>query len=453
MFERFLFRRAPLWFVLLSWLLGLLAMIAFGALVKHAMEGGRKFPAVSDGALALASIPSTIRQLFVQRNPALSPDNREPLPAGLQRAAGYDDDGYLLLSAYFPERERFMARIVRLRDGRVLHEYAPDMAAIHARSRLDTPLLNPERRLGPSMYRVVHPYLTPDGGLIFHSMSPLVRVDACGRIRWTLDGIFHHSIEPDADGNFWVPLTYPRSRQPHVSPNFVEDAIALVSPSGRLLREVSVAGILTRHGFRDLWQSRPYNDDPFHLNDIEPVRDSGPFWQRGDVFLSFRHLSLVLLYRPSTDRVIWSRQGPWSFQHDVTILDDHRISIFDNRARAGFDTGARGPFTGDWVEGHNRLLIADFASGRISSPYEAAFARRDLRTVTEGRGAPLANGDVFAEESNHGRIVRMDGAGRLRWRYIVADGEGRRYRLAWSRYLSADEFEGSVRAAASARCG
>ena len=36
-------------------------------------------------------------------------------------------------------------------------------------------------------------------------------------------------------------------------------------------------------------------------------------------------MSLIALYRPSTGRILWTRAGPWSAQHDVSILDDHRI--------------------------------------------------------------------------------------------------------------------------------
>ena len=74
-------------------------------------------------------------------------------------------------------------------------------------------------------------------------------------------------------------------------------------------------------------------DDPIHLNDIEPVRKDGPYWRKGDLFLSLRSPSTVMLYRPSTNKVIWRKDGPWSKQHDVDILDDHRISIFNNNGR------------------------------------------------------------------------------------------------------------------------
>ena len=45
-----------------------------------------------------------------------------------------------------------------------------------------------------------------------------------------------------------------------------------------------------------------FNTDPIHLNDIQPVNFDGEFWKKGDVFFSLRHQSMILLYRPSTNK-------------------------------------------------------------------------------------------------------------------------------------------------------
>ena len=73
--------------------------------------------------------------------------------------------------------------------------------------------------------------------------------------------------------------------------------------------------------------------DPLHLNDIQPVMTDGPYWKRGDVFFSIRYKSMIILYRPSTNKIIWKGVGHSAGQHDVDILDDHRISIFNNNEK------------------------------------------------------------------------------------------------------------------------
>ena len=48
-------------------------------------------------------------------------------------------------------------------------------------------------------------FATEDGGLIFQSYSPLVKIDACSRLVWINDeDLFDHSIERDDSGMFWI---------------------------------------------------------------------------------------------------------------------------------------------------------------------------------------------------------------------------------------------------------
>ena len=53
--------------------------------------------------------------------------------------------------------------------------------------------------------------------------------------------------------------------------------------------------------------------DPIHINDIEPVKFGGKYWKEGDVFLSLGHQSMIMLYRPSTNKVIWYKQENLQF--------------------------------------------------------------------------------------------------------------------------------------------
>ena len=82
----------------------------------------------------------------------------------------------------------------------------------------------------------------------------------------------------------------------------------------------------------------------------------GEFWQKGDVFLSLRSQSMVLLYRPSTNEIVWSGTGPFFRQHDVDILDEQSISIFNNNAKDFVN--------GEVVDGHNEVIIYDFKNDK-----------------------------------------------------------------------------------------
>jgi hypothetical protein len=228
-----------------------------------------------------------------------------------------------------------------------------------------------------------------------------------------------------------------------VTADYREDGIAKISPAGKLLFRQSLAVILERNGLGYLFEGQPYSADAFHLNDIEPVLRTGPYMTKGDLFLSLRHLSLLVQYRPSTGKIIWWQQGPWRMQHDINILDDRRISLFDNRVIAG------NPET---VDQANDLLIYDLATKNLTSPYAAAFKANNIKTVTQGRGTRLGNGDVFVEETDFGRLLRMDPQGKLRWEYISANPSGKRLLLAWSRILDNEKDAAAIAAAKAATC-
>ena len=251
--ERLMFRAVPLWSVLLLIPFGLVFLIGFGSLVKHRATGGERYGWLGDLVSAIADVPTTLRSGVGAPNAALPPAPRDALRDGLTRTR-FVDPGYALIPRYAPERNRFIAKLIRLSDGAELHEWAPDIDAINRQSQLDTLLINLARDKGEERYPLNHALLTEDGGLIFHNYSPLVRVDACGRPVWTLDGIFHHSIEPDGEGNYWVPYVKAKSDRFQVSPMFRDDGIAKVSGEGKLLFTRNLISIFERAGLAGLWE-------------------------------------------------------------------------------------------------------------------------------------------------------------------------------------------------------
>jgi hypothetical protein len=97
--------------------------------------------------------------------------------------------------------------------------------------------------------------------------------------------------------------------------------------------------------------------------------------------------------------------------------------------------------------------VYDFKTGKIDSPFEAAFAKQNIRTITEGLATLMGNGDLFVEETNYGRVLRMTRDGTIRWRYIAGGKGGQRYEMGWSRYLDPKADAAAIAAAANARCG
>jgi hypothetical protein len=460
-----MFRKVELWVVGLICVAAFVGMILFGAIARKTAdtaEGNKRFGLVGEAALALSlapeklmrtgrllingdSIPDVIRYLRNENNliaketPGIAGKAgfRFSYPAGTR-----PDAGYLLLSRYDGDDERSYVELVDLNAQTVLHRWAPDIDAINAQSHLQSHLINLARDMNLRRYMIYHPYATEDGGLLIKSESPLVKIDACSRVVWINDvDIFHHSTERDDSGMFWAATRQEPVTIKDVNPDkFWDDSIAMVAPDGKLLMNRSVSQILIDNGLENLiWRN---DDDPIHLNDIEPVRKDGPYWRKGDLFLSLCSPSTVMLYRPSTNKVIWRKDGPWSKQHDVDILDDHRISIFNNNGK------------GRWAAPRKaEVNIYDFATGEVTSPWRAALERLDVWAPIESLAEVLPNDELFVEGQQQGRLIRLTRDGDVVWEYVNRAKTGRVFVLGWSRLL--DTATGSRLAETLARvdCG
>ena len=275
-----------------------------------------------------------------------------------------------------------------------------------------------------------------DGGLIFHGNSPR-KIDVCSKLIFQNQyDQFHHSIETDREGNIWVSShMYPQSlpiekigKDNIFDGGYFDDAIFKLSSDGEILFKKSVSQIFIDNGLEYLLFGKgDYGKDPIHLNDIQPVDFDGEYWKKGDLFLSPRHQSMVFLYRPLTNKIIWKGEGPFIHQHDVDILNEHTISIFNNNSKVFVN--------GYIVDGHNEMIIYDFKTNQYSSYLQGSLIKNDVRTLSQGLGQILPNGDLFVEETNYGRTLYFNSDGSLRWTHVNRAENGKVYRVGWSRIL------------------
>ena len=439
-----------LWQVLLAIVIALPLIDLFGALaIKGAEPDANR---LERRIHALAEAPHAARRIIVDAitgySPRLARGQRFDGQAGLTTRPGAAPAGMLiLLSRYDGDEKRGVIDLVDPEAGAVLKTIRPDVEAINARSTLPEKILHLKRDYGLSRYMEHHPFALGDGSIIFHGMgSPLVRIDACSRILWTLDGDFHHSIERDADGDFWTVSTLHPPSIPFVARNFDDDAIAKFSANGDLLYQKSVSKIMIDAGLDHVVYSHDeYDRDPVHLNDVQPVIDDGPYWKKGDLFLSLRNPSMIALYRPSTNKVLWRRQGPWLMQHDVDIISNHEIAVFNNNTVAAPEGGK--------TVGSNNIIIYDFATGATREPFSAGFEKNNIRTVTNGLFRFLPDASVMVEEHDYGRLLALGPDGDIRWSYVNrAAKDGRVFQLGWSRAITGEAAAAARAALAGADC-
>jgi hypothetical protein len=184
-----------------------------------------------------------------------------------------------------------------------------------------------------------------------------------------------------------------------------------------------------RHGYSNwLFTNGMYEFDPIHLNDVQPALTDGPYWKKGDVFLSLRNLSTIMLYRPRTDEIVWMKRGPWTSQHDVDILDDHRIAVYDNAVEE------RAP-DALYFAGSSQVMVYDFATGRISLPLAKAMKENNIRTRVGALFTQLPDGSTLIEDETAGRLIIFRPDGRIAAQYINRARDGWIYHTGWSRYI------------------
>jgi Arylsulfotransferase (ASST) len=164
------------------------------------------------------------------------------------------------------------------------------------------------------------------------------------------------------------------------------------------------------------------------------------------LLVSLRHLSTVLLFRPSTGAVVWHRTGPWLNQHNATFFGTHEIAVFDNHVVADVPGGFLS------AEGRNHIVVMDLDTGMSREPFSGLLDRDRPATVTEGRFRLLADGGLYIEESDNGRHLRY-GNGALMWSRVNDFDDSRIGNVAWSRYLTEGEVSDALGAIGSGCSG
>tara|TARA_B100001989_G_scaffold229904_1_gene187596 strand:- start:2052 stop:3407 length:1356 start_codon:yes stop_codon:yes gene_type:complete len=434
-----MFKKIEIWILYLVLLLGLPLAIGFGVLVRHEIIGGKRFGQVSKIALFLSEIPVNLIKIvrsdleIVDRFPFLDGFNGTP----------NSSESYLLLSKYDGDLGEGIVELIDLMNFKVLHTWNPDIDEFNKSVKKvdEFKYLNRDASNSRSLLR--NPILLKDGSLLFQYKSPFRKIDSCSNLVFqNANDMFHHSIEIDFEGNIWVPShIYPQSlpiekvgRKIINEGGYYDDAIVKLSPNGENLFKKSVSQIFIDNGLEYLLFSvgdTGFNKDPIHLNDIQPVNFNGRFWKKGDIFLSLRNQSMILLYRPSTNKIIWKGKGPFFYQHDVDILNDHKISVFNNNTKKLVD--------GLIVDGHNEVIIYDFETNKYSNYLNESLIKNDVKTITAGRSEILSNGDLFVEETNYGRTLYFNSDGSLRWTHLNRAKNGKTYVIRWSRILVNNE--------------
>ena len=294
-----------------------------------------------------------------------------------------------------------------------------------------------------------HPLLLDDGSLITkdYSSGNLIKIDKCSETKILNSNVFlHHSTELDASGNLWIPIRYhPISKTAKdldfASVGFIDDGIAKLNLNGDLLYEKSILEILLENEMGDIIFDSPPSNDLFHLNDIQPALEDGKFWKKNDLFLSLKSQSMIMLYRPSTNKVLWFKKGPWSNQHDVDIIDNSKISVFDNNRS--------GKITKNEFSNH---VVYDFENDSFDYPFTASFNKFKITTGTGGISETINDKEILIEETDFGRLMIIDQNTSPIWSYHNTNEKGESFILSWSRYIKKGSINKTIKILSNSNC-
>jgi len=214
--------------------------------------------------------------------------------------------------------------------------------------KIDYTSLDPDGPLnGSDMPHGLH--ILPDGSLIltFEMGDVMARIDGCGKPVWVKNGIFHHSLEKDDDGNLWTWRGKGSSYGDH------QYIVKFDPENGSTLKEIdlmediirplgegaSIFNVRPDYKTRDIDKDPPENEDIFHPNDVDvllsDIEDAFPDFVAGDLLLSFRKINLVAVVDQDTKRLKWWSHGPWRFQHDPDYTSEGKISVYNNNTHRG----------------------------------------------------------------------------------------------------------------------
>jgi hypothetical protein len=438
-----MFKKIEIWVLYLVILFSILFAVGFGVLVRQELVGSIKAGWISKTALTLAEIPLNIKNLFVGDDFTL--EDRFPALDGFDGTPNIEES-YLLLSRYDGDLQEGVVELVDLTNFEVLHTWNPDIDAFNDLIEQVDEYKYLDRDANNSRHLLYHPIMSIEGDLIFHAQTAALRsIDKCSNLIFqNTHDLFHHSIETDIEGNIWTSThMYPQSlsiekvgRNIPSEGGYHDDAIVKLSPDGKILYEKSISEIFIDSGMESrlsmVGTSHEFQSDPLHINDVQPVNFDGKYFEKGDVFISLGHQSMIILFRPSYEEIVWKYEKNIFHQHDVNIINDHQISIFNNNRKYYYEDK-------NIVDGHNEVLIYDFEAEEASSYLEKSLSQEDVKTISQGRSDILSNGDLFVEETDYGRTLYFNSDGSFRWTYVNRAENGNVYPVGWSRILYAQK--------------
>lgn len=408
--------------------ISLFLLSLFGWMASHLTKGDKDFGFLNGPVKAMYEFPNMF---------ARSVEEVKSLPKTFRKTPPYFKpvnkltEDLWVLSAYSDTSNSRSVVLMNLKNDSVKHKWT---------------IKNPYQEHD----RVMHPIMLKDTSLIYSiaNITGLIKLDKNSNVLWKQFGLFHHhSINLDVDGNLWVcshePVFYATGmyRLDGKTVFYTDNYISKVDPlTGKILYHKSVSQIFKDNNLANYLLKSHNLTDPIHINDVEPVPKTTAFYEKGDVFISARNLSLILHYRPSTGKVVRLIEGPFAVQHDVDFLNDSTLFFFNNNSwgYGAYKTlppppdSSRLTQLGDFA---SNIVRYDLWNDSISFYLADEFRKNHIYTHTEGIIEICGPDKILIEEQNPG-IVWIIENGEVVYKNIFASQhDGYHHLTNWLRIV------------------
>ncbi len=436
-----MFKKIEIWILYLVIVIFIIITFLFGSLVRQELVGTTKFGIISKYSLIIAEIPVNIKKIYnLSKDPgdAMRANDRHIDKKKFTKNLLKERDQLLILSRFDGKESKSTVEIVDLNNFEIIHKYNPKIDEIikKAFENNKDEFFRINVNANEQRFIFYHPFIDTNGDLISHAEEgPMFKLDLCSNIKWVnSEERYHHSIEMDHEGNYWIPSylePYSKTMQGYRKrAGLLDDGITKISVDGKVLFKKSLFDILIE-GNIVKYNQLYIDNDPFHLNDIQPVLKDTEHWKKGDLFLSLRNIDTIILYRPSENKIIRVINGPFHMQHDVDIISDDEISIFDNN----ISYTKKGPLTKNI-----QILIYNFKTRNFTKRFVKTIKQNNIKTNAGGLSDYLIDGSILIEEQAAGRLLLIDKNGEIEWEYINKSSDKKVYQLTWSRIISNEKI-------------
>ncbi len=419
--------------VFLILFLSIVGSILFGSLLRHHYLGGERFKSLQKIAVLIAETPKNARDMIKYRTINLNKLTYLSKHKDKKRFEQFIENNrnaLIIIPRYVHSLSRSVVDVIDLNNFEIIHTYKHDIDEMYNQITENEKFPKLKADTSPDRFIYFHPLLNKDGSLItMDSYYPLFKIDFCSKLQWINQEEFHHAQEFDHEGNIWIGGTM-SPQSPYVKKysikDFKDDAIVKINTDGKIIYKKSVTELLIENNI--LYNNFAYTSsnskelDPIHLNDIQPALSSTEYWNKGDLFISIRNQNSIIHYRPSTNKVINYIIGPFAQQHDVDIISDKEISIFNNN---NFFVDNK----------YSEVLIYNFETKKFRKLFNEQLKKENFKTISQGLNHIFKDGSLMVEEQNHGRIILFNNQGEKEWEYVNKDKNGNIGFVSWSRII------------------